>query len=137
MAHSSIICVEKSSEQLPVSNETNVEMIKCLKIMSCLGYLPISWIKPDHPEYAEKKFKITLRKSLAIACFDIVIALIVVAFVPFWHLLNVGPDFDFHLLLKPDYYSHIMQGSSTSTLSYFSFIFYPSFFWWIYIKVGL
>ena len=137
MSHSNIICVEKPSEQWPVADETNVKMIKWLKIMSCLGYLPISWINPNDPEYAERKFKISLRKSLTIACVDIVVGLLVVAYVPVWHLLNIGPDFDFHLLLKADYYNHIVQGSRTSALTYFSFTLYPAFCWWIFVKVGL
>jgi hypothetical protein len=132
-----VMYFEKSSEHIPVSDNTNFEMQKFLKVMSWLGYLPISWVKPNDPEYEETKFKISLKKSLLIALIDVAIALLVVAYLPFWHLLNMEPGFDLFLLLKPEYYSRIFHGSSTSTLSYFTFIFYPVFFWWIYVKVGL
>jgi hypothetical protein len=137
MTNTNVICIDQKSKHFPVSGETNYQMLKCLKIMYHLGYLPISWIKSDEPDYVAKKFKISLRKSLMIACIDIFIALIVIAYVPVWHLLNMGSSFDFTTLLQSDYYTFILQGSLTSAFSYFSFIFYPSLCWWIYIKIGL
>ena len=118
------------------SKMENLKLLKYLKIMYYFGYLPIYWIKPVNSNYVENKFKVTWGKSLMITFLDIFIALTVVAYFPVWHILNMGPNFDLNLLTKPEYYSRIFQGSSTSALTNLGFMSYPVFSWWIFVKIG-
>jgi hypothetical protein len=89
---------------------SNVKLLKYLKIMYYLGYLPVSWItQATGSSFMENKFEVNLSNSIKMACFDIMIASVIVAYLPVWHLLNMGPSFDLAVLAKPDYYISIFQ----------------------------
>jgi hypothetical protein len=89
---------------------SNVKLLTYLKMMYYMGYLPVSWItQANGSSFKENKFEVNLRNSIKMACLDILIASVIIAYLPVWHLLNMGPSFDLAVLAKPDYYISIFQ----------------------------
>ena len=129
--HSSLNFAE---ENTLVKNE---KFLRYLKYMVFFGYLPFTWIEQDEPDSSKSKFKISFWKSILIVLVDLSIVLVMLAYVPVWHILNLGPTFDLSLILKTDYYVKVFGGTMTTVLSEFIFIFYPSMCWWIFIVIGL
>jgi hypothetical protein len=131
--------VVHSSGHIPVNNSVteNEGLLRFIKLLFHLGYLPITWTKLEDPNSSEAKFKISFWKSILIVLVDIFIVLIAIAYIPVWHILNASPSFDLSLILKTDYYIRVFEGTMTTVLTELFFILYPSICWWIFAAVGV
>ena len=119
------------------SDVQNVKLLRHLKIMFYLGYLPIEWTEEtDSAEILISGFKNSRTKSALIAILDILIATLVVTYIPVWHLLNVGSSFDLKLLATTDYYVQVFNGTMTDAFTQLMYLAFPTLVWWIYVKIG-
>jgi hypothetical protein len=131
--------VVHSFGHIPVNNcvTENEGFLRFITLLFRLGYLPITWTKPEDLNSSETKFNVSFWKSILIVLVDIFIVLIAIAYIPVWHILNASPSFDLSLILKTDYYIRVFEGTMTTVLTELFFILYPSICWWIFAAVGV
>ena len=118
-----------------ISNEGNMSLLKYLKFMYWMGYLPFEWIDPDSQEFDNVKFRVCGYKTLLMLFVDFLKGSLVIIYYPTWHWLNIGKDFDMKLLLDVEYYKAVF-GSTTNAFCNLQFLSIPLFCFWAYAAMG-
>ena len=112
-----------------------MSLLKYLKCMFWMGYLPFEWLDPESHEFANVNFRASWYKTLLILVADLLIGSLVILYFPIWHLLNMGNDFDMKRLLDLEYYKYVF-GSTTSAFCNLQFISMPLLGFWSYAAMG-
>jgi len=112
--------------------DTNQGMLTLLKVMYYLGYLPFSWFNENDTEY----FEISNWKTFFMLLFDFLLILLIPANYYFWHLYNLGKDFDMSLLLQPSYYVKMNDGVFTTAISQLIFVAWVGLIFWAFAYIG-
>ena len=110
-------------------------LLRYLKFMFWMGYLPINWINPEEPDCQDVLFEVSFSKSSIIFILDFLISTIIVPYFYIWHRLNMKKDFDLNQLLDPNYYVMVF-GSMTSAICQLTFVISPVSFCWIFVVIG-
>jgi len=100
--------------------------------MYYLGYLPFSWFNENDTEY----FEISNWKTFFMLLFDFLLILLIPANYYFWHLYNLGKDFDMSLLLQPSYYVKMNDGVFTTAISQLIFVAWVGLIFWAFAYIG-
>ena len=116
-------------------NQGNMKLLKYLRLMYWMGFLPFEWIDPESPEFQNVKFRVSGCKTILILLADLLIGSLVILYFPIWHMLNMGKDFEMNLLLDPEYYKKVF-GSTTSAFCNLQFLTMPLFAFWAYAAMG-
>jgi len=80
-------------------------------------------------------FKISTVKSILILIFDTMLTSMILAYMYFWHWLNIE-DFNFGQLLQFSYYLDLNEGVMTTTLCQLLYITFPMLMFWMYCWTG-
>ena len=114
---------------------TQAIMIRYLKVMYYLGFLPVQWNNGEDPEVGDLKFKISKAKIVLILIFDFILALFSPIYFFLWHWINID-GFDMSLMFAPSYYTELSTGSVTTSLTKLSSIVLASSMFWIFASFG-
>lgn len=114
----------------------NIKLVRLLKGMYFLGYLPITWKSVQDPDQNDIFFKNSTIKSMLIIILDVIIAMSVFVFFYVWHLINMGKDFDISQIWTLNYIVGIYDGRVTTALSQFFFILFPALLFGLYTFIG-
>ena len=114
----------------------NLQLMRYLKMMYFLGYLPISWETSTDLYNNGNFFKNSTIKSCVMLIFDSLMGLSFITLYYVWHLLNMDKDFDLSLIWTPKYIIGVYNGVVTSALSQLFYCFFPSMVFWIYTFLG-
>ena len=117
-------------------NDHDRALLRYLKIMYWMGYLPINWTNPDQPDTQDVFFEVSFLKSAVIFLWNLLESSIIIPYLYFWHRINMSKDFDMSKLLSPSYYVTVF-GSSTSAVCQLIFVISPISFCWIFVKLGM
>jgi hypothetical protein len=111
---------------------TNQGMLTLLKVMYYLGYLPFSWFDESNEEF----FQISNWKTFFILLFDFLLVLLFPVYFYFWHIYNIGKDFDASLLIQPSYHIKLNDGSLTTAMSQLVYVDFVFIGFWTIAFVG-
>ena len=128
-----------SSQVISVPKEVppkNLKLLRYLKVMYFLGYLPISWKTSKDPCDDEKFFQNSTVKSFVMFFIDSALAMNFLVLYYIWHLLNMGKDFDLSLIWTPKYIVGIYDGVVTTALSQLFYFMFPNMIFWMYTYFG-
>jgi hypothetical protein len=110
----------------------NQKMISFVRVMYYSALLPINWLITEENG---TMFKISTVKSILILIFDTMLTSMILAYMYFWHWLNIE-DFNFGQLLQFSYYLDLNEGVMTTTLCQLLYITFPMLMFWMYCWTG-
>jgi hypothetical protein len=110
----------------------NQKMISFVRVMYYSALLPINWLITEENG---TMFKISTVKSILILIFDTMLTSMILAYMYFWHWLNIE-DFNFGQLLQFNYYLDLNEGVMTTTLCQLLYITFPMLMFWMYCWTG-
>ena len=114
----------------------NGSMMTYLKVMYYFGFLPFSWVSERDPEHFEIKFRISGLKTFIMMMIDLLLSLLVPAYLYVFNILNVDPNFDPKKLLSPNYYLSLNDSVITTTLTQVVFVAFIVVSFWAYPLTG-
>ena len=112
-----------------------MSLLKYLRCMYWIGLLPFEWIDSESKEFNNEKFRASGYKTVLILFADFLLVSLVFVYFPIWHLLNIGKEFDFKLLLDQEYFKTVF-GTTTSAFCNLQFLTFPALTFWIIVVMG-
>ena len=117
------------------NNQGNMSLLKYLRCMYWIGFLPFEWIDSESQAFNNIKFRVSGCKTLLILLTDLLLVSLVFVYFPIWHWLNFGNEFDLKLLLDQDYYRAVFV-TTTSAFCNLQFLTFPALTFWIFVVMG-